>query len=69
MTDIDEDTLIRDLHSRPLPAEQADIVPRSMALGRRMRRRRRGAAVAALATRALVVGVAVGNGTQFRRLN
>jgi hypothetical protein len=68
VTDLDEQSLIRDLHSRPLPVGQPDIGQRSIALGRRMRRRRRGAAAAVLAL-ALIMGFAFGGGNQLGRLD
>ena len=68
MTDLNEQGLARDLHLRPLPAERTDIAQRSIALGRRMRRRRRAGVVTVLAAFALIVGVASGGGNQFGRL-
>jgi hypothetical protein len=68
MTDLDEQMLTRDLRSRPLPTGKPDIGQRTVALARRMQRRRRGAAVAVLAV-ALIVGVAIGGGNQLGRLD
>ena len=67
MTDLDERGLVRDLHRRPLPAEQPDLGARSVALAGHLRRRRRSAAVAVVAGFALLAGVAWG-GDDLRRL-